>query len=358
RVVPGDDDSVSSDGDDDDDDEGDGSGLAGLMKIHRTPNRAPERRPIKFISLSEGLGVPGASGHFGTVFFDAQARQRAISEQEAKERLTPSMSKLHKKLLAWKYEDSGDMPPDARTTKYVKIPDTFPDCDGYAKVFEPLLLLECWAQFQRSKEETAESKPCEATLLSRMCVDEFQDITFEVAIADMEGVVDHDVLVFTESLSREKRYAKGMPMVGLDGQISKRADTGSATNPAFQNKSTILGKVQSRVFGRNNVQVVVRVFMQGARLAQFLNKLVLKSVWEFIKLYGLTPMHREYAALRSLPYLDKQLVQEILTPRPGAHQMLGRLEIEKCMRMHALNQPQAEAVVAAVSRSNGFTLIQ
>ncbi|ORX71599.1 hypothetical protein DL89DRAFT_129430 [Linderina pennispora] len=281
-----------------------------------------------------------------------------LASRRPRSGLTPSMNSLHKKLLAWKYEDSGDMPPDARTTTYKTIPDTFTDCDSYAGVFEPLLLLECWAQFQRAKEETAASEPSEATLQSRMCVDEFQDITFEMAIADMDDVADHDVLVLTESMSREKRYAKGITAVGLSGQIGRQGDAGSTANPALLNRPTILGKVQSRVFGRDNVQVVVRVFMQGVRLAQFLNKLVLKSVWVFIKLYGLTPMHREYAALRSLPYLDRQLVQEILVPRPVRHQMLGKLDVEKCMRMHALNQPQAEAVVAAVNRSNGFTLIQ
>ncbi|KAI8324439.1 P-loop containing nucleoside triphosphate hydrolase protein, partial [Martensiomyces pterosporus] len=247
-------------------------------------------------------------------------------------RLTPSMSILHKRLLGWKYEEEGALPPDTNLSELAKIPDQFADCSEYARVFEPLLLLECWAQFQRAKEETMFSEPCEAVLQSRMSEDDFQDITYLVSVADAKDMVENDVVP-------SSAQAPGI-------------------NSRFAGRQTFLAKVQNRVFGKDSVQVVVRVFFQGARLALFLNKLVLKSMWEFFKLYSLTPMHREYAALRSLPYLNEKLVEEVLAPRPIVHEALGRLEVQECMKTHALNQPQAEAVVSAIKRDHGFTLIQ
>ncbi|KAJ2816813.1 DEAD-box type RNA helicase, partial [Coemansia furcata] len=102
----------------------------------------------------------------------------------------------------------------------------------------------------------------------------------------------------------------------------------------------------------------MRVYFQGSRLAMFLNKLVLNSTWEFCKLYSLTPTHREYSALMSLPYLDESLVSEIMAPKLLNRKTIGRLEVTSYMKAHALNQPQAEAVVSAIKRDHGFSLIQ
>ncbi|KAJ2738716.1 hypothetical protein GGI20_006230, partial [Coemansia sp. BCRC 34301] len=114
----------------------------------------------------------------------------------------------------------------------------------------------------------------------------------------------------------------------------------------------------SRAFGRERATVIMRVHFHGPRLATFLNKLVLNSSWEFCKLYSLTPTHREYSALMSLPYLNESLVKEILQPKTLSRETLGRLEVSRFMKAHALNQPQAEAVVSAIKRDHGFSLIQ
>ncbi|KAJ2908318.1 DEAD-box type RNA helicase, partial [Coemansia aciculifera] len=169
-----------------------------------------------------------------------------------------------------------------------------------------------------------------------------------MSLADVQSIYDSDVVVFSECLSREKRVTQSIPKVGAH----------SASGNRYANRQTFLAMVKSRAFGRDRATVTMRVYFQGARLATFLNKLVLHSTWEFCKLYSLTPTHREYSALMSLPYLGESLVKEILQPKLLARKTIGRLEVASFMKAHALNQPQAEAVVSAIKRDHGFSLIQ
>ncbi|KAJ1759922.1 DEAD-box type RNA helicase, partial [Coemansia sp. RSA 1824] len=274
-----------------------------------------------------------------------QARERAVAKQRAKMRLMPSMAALHKHILSWGFDSTGDMPPNFSTDALRKIPDQFEDCNLYTETFEPLFLLECWAQFQRAKEETASSETCVATLKSHMGEDEFYELTFTMLPADAQQLTDGDVLVFAESQSREKQWAQGLSVGG------------TAPGARFSGK-TFLAIVKKRQFGRAGAQVMVRVHFAGAQLAAHMSRLVLGSEWEWFCLFGMTPIHREFAALQSLPYLSENLVREILHPRMSLSYAIDSAEVRSCMKAHSLNQPQAESVVAAMRREHGFTLIQ
>ncbi|KAJ1723536.1 DEAD-box type RNA helicase, partial [Coemansia erecta] len=349
HVDSGESDISMSSSDEDEEEEGSGdtgtrsSGLKGLLKF------TEPTRMIKMIAMPGQYARGKAGTASGGMFFDQQARDRAVAERKAKARLLPSMSLLHSQVLAWTYEDSADMPPQLQGTSMLRIPDSFDDCAQYTKVLQPLLLLESWAQFQRAKEESWGNELGEAVLETRMSVDAFQDITFNMSLADMDGMAENDVVVFAECIDRTKRPFLGSAAAG-GVQSGKRDLTG---------RKTFLALVRSRTFKRDSGQVVVRVHLAGTRLATMTQLLVLNSTWQFFKLFSITPVHREYAALMSLPYLNEQLVQEILQPcGAGAGQALARAEVMECMRVHALNQPQAEAVVAAMQRKHGFTLIQ
>ncbi|KAJ1888140.1 DEAD-box type RNA helicase, partial [Kickxella alabastrina] len=358
-IESGDSDSASSSDEEDGGADKRGGGLAGLIKIAKAPVKEMPARRMKLLPLLGGAhGVAFGSIGGGSVFFDQQARDRAVAERKAKARLMPSMSKLHTQMLEWQYDESGDIPPQMRKSDICRIPDRFNDCDQYIKVLEPLLLLESWAQFQRAKEETLSSDIGEAILESRMSMDAFQEITYNLDLADMKELSENDILVFAESMEREKRQFQGIPAIGKSAGATTN-NSGSGGNKQFAGRKTFLAMVKSRTFKRDGGQVVVRVYFEGARLATFLNILVLKSTWSFLKLFSITPIHREYAALRSLPYLNEQLVEKILQPhRANVGQVLSRTEVQECMKTHALNQPQAEAVTAAIKRDNGFTLIQ
>ncbi|KAJ1770323.1 DEAD-box type RNA helicase [Coemansia sp. RSA 1813] len=329
-------------------------GLAGLIKIPKhSDSKLQPRRTMKMFSLvgenSKHASGPGLSGG---QFFDQETRDRALAEQRAKMRLNPSLNQLYKQLLGWQYEDTGDYPPNIKQSELQKVVDTFVDCDTYSQIFEPLLVLESWAQFQRAKEEAESNDTGEATLESRTGLDDFQDITFKMTPADAEMISDNDVLVFAEALSYEKRLV----ISGMQGVQPKDS---MPLSKKFSGRYTFLAMVKKRIFGRKGAEMVVRVYFHGSRIALMLNRMTLNSCWEFFKLYSMIPIRREYAALLSLEYLDENLVKEILCPRESLRRKaLSRTEVQQVMKAHALNQPQAEAVASAIKLENGFTLIQ
>ncbi|KAJ1815437.1 DEAD-box type RNA helicase, partial [Coemansia sp. RSA 2598] len=337
----------------------DSEGPTGLARLYsgtkKLSDNNPPRRTMKMVSFD--AIAPGAGRIArGGIFYDQQANERAIEERRAKARLLPSMTQLHKHLLSWPYEGSADIPPNLQASNLIRIPDKFKDCDEYIETLEPLLLLESWAQFQRAKEENAFSEVGEAILDTRMSIDMFHEITFNVELGDLVDLAENDVVVFAESINRDK-----LPFLNAArlAHSSGASETSKKIEERFSGRKTFLGMVKSRVFKRDSGQIVVRAHFEGARMAVFMNLLVMRSTWQFVKLFSATPVHREYAALRALPYLDEKLVQEVLQPHgQGITQALSQTAVRQCMKTHALNQPQAEAVAAAIKREHGFTLIQ
>ncbi|KAJ2520808.1 DEAD-box type RNA helicase, partial [Coemansia sp. RSA 1939] len=330
------------------------SGLAELCKIPKhVDSRHQPRLTMKMMSpVGRNIGFGSRFGATGGQFYDQESRDRAHAEHITKMRLTPNVKHLYKRLLGWRYEDSGEFPPDIKQSDLQKVPDTFVDCSQYHRIFEPVLLLESWAQFQRAKEESENNDTGEATLESRTGLDDFQEIAFRMTPADAEMISEYDMLVFAESTSHEKRLASsGTHGVQLENNVplSKR----------LTDRLTFLAMVKTRIFGRKGAEVVVRVYFGGSRNASMLSKLLLNSCWEFFKLYSIIPVQREYAGLLSLEHLDECLVREILSPKESLRrQNLSHSEIQQMMNAHALNQPQAESVASAIKLERGFTLIQ
>jgi senataxin len=71
--------------------------------------------------------------------------------------------------------------------------------------------------------------------------------------------------------------------------------------------------------------------------------------------FSLTPILREYGALKGLPYYD--LVEEILVARPSMPVKPTNHELQFTMDAFSVNEPQAAAIVGAC-QNEGFSLIQ
>jgi senataxin len=146
-------------------------GLAALGKFQRTLLKKPtERRQMKVLEL------PTHVNHSALKRMRERddARRRAL-------RMKPDVSRLHRTILSWNYEHSDPDPPsDDFKAPLIRVPDRFSDNSHYQHVFEPLLLLECWAQILQSKEETTEM--FESKIISRQFVDDFVD--FDLVIVE------------------------------------------------------------------------------------------------------------------------------------------------------------------------------
>lgn len=66
---------------------------------------------------------------------------------------------------------------------------------------------------------------------------------------------------------------------------------------------------------------------------------------------------REYAALRGLPYYDLPMLSDILSARSASIPMLSDSQVRSAMNGYQVNEPQAKAIMGAMS-SRGFSLIQ
>jgi senataxin len=155
-------------------DEGSGreGGLAALGKFQRTPRvkKPAERRQTKMLELPTHVNSAALR----------RLRERDDARRTAL-RMKPDISGLHRTILSWTYDHSGPDPPSNDfKAPLVRVPDRFSNYNHYQRIFEPLLLLECWAQILQSKEEVAEL--FESKIISRRFVDDFID--FDLAIVE------------------------------------------------------------------------------------------------------------------------------------------------------------------------------
>lgn len=65
---------------------------------------------------------------------------------------------------------------------------------------------------------------------------------------------------------------------------------------------------------------------------------------------------REYSALEGLEYYD--LGQDIIQPKLNSTPKPTREQVEQCRERYDVNEPQAEAIVSAIQKKRGFSLIQ
>jgi hypothetical protein len=81
-------------------------------------------------------------------------------------------------------------------------------------------------------------------------------------------------------------------------------------------------------------------------------------IWllNFIYIYRLTTILREYAALQGFQYYD--LASEILSPTPSDIPKPTQAVVDEYCTNYKVNQSQAEAIASAIAKKKGFSLIQ
>lgn len=126
-------------------------------------------------------------------------------------RLRPDISPLHRTILAWDYDHNGTQPPYGAGQKpnYVHIPDRFQDHREFVKVFQPLLMLECWAQIVKSKDETAPDS-YECKISGRSYVDDWIDfdVDFTEPVKHDWRLTDVDVVLLRNAVSGKSFMGK------------------------------------------------------------------------------------------------------------------------------------------------------
>jgi senataxin len=224
--------------------------------------------------------------------------------------------------LGWDYFHEGDFPPKSRPDIYSKVPSTFRTPNEYQSTFEPLLTLEAWQGFVKAREEN-QAKPYEIRVTSRASVDAFQEVGSTMThVENREIFVSEGDIIL---LSRSRNPSAGEP--------------------------TCLARIFRVKRKQQHIEVSYRV-VPANPLSSSLNP---NNAVFGTKLQSITPLEREYGALKGLQYYD--LCDEIIRAKPSPLLTYSDKQTESLIQNYNVNKAQAKAIKSAID-NDAFTLIQ
>ena len=184
----------SSDGSSDGSAEETGFAAFGDLQRKPSPKKRPitiERKPIERRGI-QLMDLPG-----GNAAFRSRLNRRDESRR-TQMRLKPDISGFHRVLLSWNYDHEGQEPPFVgQKPRYMHVVDRFSGFDQYGKIFEPLLMMECWAQIVKSKDDPGDSFSC--TVSNRQYVDDWIDVDIGITGQPKEWTLaETDVVLLRE----------------------------------------------------------------------------------------------------------------------------------------------------------------
>ncbi|KAA1114829.1 DEAD-box type RNA helicase [Puccinia graminis f. sp. tritici] len=316
---------VSDDGSEDESEEDvqQTTGLAGLVKAQKgktfqSRKLAEPRRTIKMFNdpVMEKQKK------------EAQARrehQNILKLQKL--RMQPDFTDLHRYILQWDYNHTGPCPPNA-PTRYNHLPPSFGSFSHYLSCTEPLLMCETWQQISQAKESvlSGEKAPIPIEIVGRTSVDDFIEIY---------TTVKHGLLP-------ERTYFSEADLVLV------------RSNDPQSPSRCIMAKVISLSRKHEWFELNLRMHFGSAR-QDISGHMVPKTKWSVLHLCSLSTTHREWAALRSLPYLT--LGDDILRAHATPPAPIAEEHLTKVMKCQKVNEPQGRAIISALA-TPGFSLIQ
>lgn len=245
---------------------------------------------------------------------------RSIRDMRA--RLAPDLSPLHRVILGWDYFHEGDFPPKSNPHMYSKVLGVFRTPNDYQSTFEPLLILEAWQNFVKAREEN-QNKPYEVRITSRASVDAFQEVGSTMTHAENRdiSVSEGDVILL------------------------------SGTRNPSANEPSCLARIFRVKRKQQHIEVSYRV-VPANPLSSSLNP---NNAVYGTKIQSITPLEREYGALKGLQYYD--LCDEIIRAKPSPLLTYSDKQTAPLIQNYNVNKAQAKAIKSAID-NDAFTLIQ
>ncbi|KAI9006559.1 SEN1 N terminal-domain-containing protein [Phycomyces nitens] len=331
-------DNMSSSSSESSEDEGD-SGLMSLVQDTKGPKVNPveaESASVKALFERSSKRTTQLIETPSTRFF-FEKREKIREAENRRKKVEPNIDRLFKMILSWDPTWQRETPPNIPMEMYRKVKNSYTSFKDYVSVFEPLLLLEAWAQLLRTRETLSECDVFEGWEFDSRChVNDFVDVTFAVPLQCVSKMsIDELVIVanhFGPSFFRPNR----------DGNST-------------WNAKSFLGKITSITQKRAVANITLRCLFLKDRIT-VLNSLSPKTTWRALSLMSLTTTQREYSALQGLEQYD--LLKEILGPVPAIKSVPDEQRIDHYVRNYGVNRPQAAAIAGAIDKKKGFTLIQ
>ena len=251
-------------------------------------------------------------------------KERTLKDMRA--RLAPDLSVLHRSILSWEFFHNGDFPPSSERNNYALVTSSFRNPVEYQQTFEPLLILEAWQGFLKSREETGNSqKPYAIKIANRLTVDSFIEVNTSMPITDGGelGISEADIILMSKAQS-------------------------PIQNP---NQPHCLARVHRISRKKGQMEINYRVIPSNP----LISAMVPNSTIHGVKVASITPLEREYGALLGLQYYD--LCDEIIKAKASPLLKYSDTQIQPIINRYSLNGAQARAVQSAMD-NDAFTLIQ
>ena len=246
------------------------------------------------------------------------------SAKDMRARLAPDLTSLHRTILGWDFFHNGRFPQGSDRDDYSLVTNTFHNPIDYQTIFEPLLILEAWQGFLKSKEE-GNFRSFAIKVANRMSVDSFIEISTSLPAGDSKeiGISEADIVLMSK------------------GELP-------ATQP---NQPHCLARVFKITRKKTAMEIAYRVNSGNPLLASMVPNATLQG----IKVSSITPLEREYGALQGLKYFD--LCDEIIKAKPSPLLKYTEKQLGPLVANYKLNTAQARAIRSAVD-NDAFTLIQ
>lgn len=301
---------VSSDSDSDSDEELDRELFGGATKPSKVSDAVREYQSSRMQQAREPQPV--------------RKMKQVRSAKDMRARLAPDLVSLHRTILGWDFFHSGDFPPGSERQDYSMVTNVFRQPQDYQNTFEPLLVLEAWQGFLKSREE-GNFKPFQITIANRCTVDAFIEVSTAIPAADAKtfSLSEADIVLMSKAPS----------------------PTTDATQPHC------FARIFKIVRKKNFTEVAYRVSVRNNLVPLMVPNATLFGA----KIESLTPLEREYGALLGLQYFD--LCDEIIKARPSPLLQYSEKQITPLVANYKINVAQAKAVKSAID-NDGFTLIQ
>lgn len=250
--------------------------------------------------------------------------KRVRSAKDMRARLAPDLTALHRNILGWEYFHAGDLPPTTSRQDYKQVPKRFRTSLDYESVFEPLLVLEAWNGFLKSREEM-NIKNFDIKVASRMTVDSFVEVSTTMPLAEGQelSIGEADIVLLSKAKS---------PTVEADQPHS-------------------LARVHRITRKKGTMEISYRI-NPGSSLA---SAMVPNATIHGARILSITPLEREYGALQGLKYFD--LCSEIIEAKPSPLLKYSNQQISPLAANYKVNGAQAKAIKSAID-NDAFTLIQ
>ena len=246
------------------------------------------------------------------------------SAKDMRARLAPDLTSLHRTILGWDFFQNGRFPQGSDRDDYSLVTNTFHNPVDYQTIFEPLLILEAWQGFLKSKEE-GNFRSFAIKVANRMSVDSFIEVSTTMPMGEAReiSIGEADIILMSKGES-----------------------------PATQqNQPHCLARVFKITRKKATMEIAYRV-NTGSPL---LSSMVPNATLHGIKVSSITPLEREYGALQGLKYFD--LCEEIIKAKPSPLLKYTEKQLGPLVANYKLNTAQAKAIRSAVD-NDAFTLIQ